>query len=195
MFKDNFIDDTKSGFAGAVYSASGKTDIINTIFDSNYVKSDNFADGGALAISGSSTITNSIFKNNYAEGTNTAKGGAIYVMGIDTLTISGSTFSQNETIGTNSRGGAIFTSSSLVVKGNTTFTSNTAAEGGAIYVEEIVENDSPESKLTVESGVIFDKNTANYEGGAIFNVSRHENTITGATFTSNEATKDRKSVV
>ena len=188
VFKDNFIDDTKSGFAGAVYSGSGKTDIINTIFDSNYVKSDNFADGGALAISGSSTITNSIFKNNYAEGTNTAKGGAIYVMGIDTLTISGSTFSQNETIGTNSRGGAIFTSSSLVVKGNTTFTSNTAAEGGAIYVEEIVENDSPESKLTVESGVIFDKNTANYEGGAIFNVSRHENTITGATFTSNEAT-------
>src|SRR5699024_9814088 len=100
VFKDNFIDDTKSGFAGAVYSGSGKTDIINTIFDSNYVKSDNFADGGALAISGSSTITNSIFKNNYAEGTNTAKGGAIYVIGIDTLTISGSTFSQNETIGT-----------------------------------------------------------------------------------------------
>ena len=42
--------------------------------------------------------------------------------------------------------------------------------------------------MTVESGAIFDKNTATTEGGAIYNASTHENTITGATFTSNEAT-------
>ena len=81
-------------------------------------------------------------------------------MGATTITVSGSTFSQNEAVGTDTYGGAIYNGSSLTIKDNTTFTSNSAYQGGAIYVAIVDEHTSPESKLTVENGVIFDKNTA-----------------------------------
>ncbi|QJW94360.1 hypothetical protein [Frigoriglobus tundricola] len=100
------------------------------------------------------SFANLTFRNGSLNGVDA--GGAIRSYG--TLIISGSTFSQNQTVG--SHGGAISAESGTLNITGSGFTGNSAASGGAIYINERV------STRITSSDVVL--NTATGNGGGIF---------------------------
>ncbi len=148
----------------------------------------NAADGGAISDdSGLLIVTNVAFTGNTASGDTSAgpgspNGGAI-VQGAGTLTLTGGRFatnSANPTLAGSGGGIALVPGGSLnevPATGNvmgTTFTSNTAGQGGAIY-------GFSRSMLTVSQSA-FATNTAN--GGAIYQ-QQGTTTVVASTFTGN----------
>ena len=112
--------------AGAAISlaAAGKLEANNVIFRMNYG-----VNGAAIGarFGGSMTIRNSLFENNRAY----LNGGAISMNGGGYANISGSSFIHNNAI----TGGAISTSSGILIVSNSTFVGNKAREGGAIAAD------------------------------------------------------------
>ena len=114
------------------------------------------------------TVSNSTFTENRATGSADAKGGAIYAKGdLDSdfshaLNVENSTFEKNHA---DTQGGAIYALDTITtISGKSSFTDNTAQNGGAIY------NDK--GTLIVQDGVEFRENSStaqNYGGGAIYN--------------------------
>lgn len=86
--------------------------------------------GGAISNAGTLTISNSIFSNN--DTNNSSSGGAIYNATGGTTTITGSTFAGNFSAYP-SGGGAIGNQGSMSISGST-FSSNSAGYGGAVYI-------------------------------------------------------------
>ena len=120
-----------------------------------------------------------LFKNNESEKT----GGAIANWGGD-LTVDNATFTGNKA---NTSGGAIYNDtyentngiSTVTINGDTTFSGNIAVNGGAIANSD----SSGAGSEVVVSGATFDTNTANGNGGAIYNNSVAD--FTDSKFTGN----------
>ena len=164
--------------SGSVLNISGQTTFSgNTVTDGN---------GGAIHNLGNAVITGTDSTNLVTFDGNKAKwnGGAIFNEG--TLNISNALFNQNGFVdgSTITKGGAIRNESTnnpaSLTLSDTTFSSNSAENGGAIY------NDSG-STLTINPNVAFNSNSAADNGGGIFNQGTA--TIDGASFNSNSATQ------
>ncbi|WP_458404599.1 Ig-like domain repeat protein [Methanobrevibacter sp.] len=197
VFIENSITDGLIGYGGAIYSEAGNMTVLNSTFTSNKAY-----DGGAILIgseSGHATIRNATFATNEAENNGGAinliasnvnittthfnnniakKGGAVYVGGnAITNYITLSTFTNNRANG--GRGGAVDWVASAGHITETNFTTNYADYGGALYM-------GGDSNNSVISHVIFDDNTALYNGGAIdWNATRGN--LTHTIFKNNKA--------
>ena len=170
-----------TGGAVSLWGVSGTIDNArfegNTASIKNVSVSDEAVYGGALytrsGIWGGEnntqlTVSDSTFTENRAEGSANAKGGAIYAKGDPdsdfnhVLNVENSTFEKNHA---DTQGGAIYAlDTTTIISGKSSFTGNTAQNGGAIY------NDK--GTLVVQDGVEFQENFStaqNYGGGAIYN--------------------------
>ncbi len=184
--KDAIISNASSnGNGGAINVQSGSVLNISgqTTFSGNTVTDGN---GGAIHNLGNAVITGTDSTNLVTFDGNKAKwnGGAIFNEG--TLNISNALFNQNGFVdgSTITKGGAIRNESTnnhaSLTLSNTTFSSNSAENGGAIF------NDSG-STLTINPNVAFNSNSAADNGGGIYNQGTA--TIDGASFNSNSATQ------
>ncbi len=170
------------GHGGAIETYGGVLSAGDCMFVGNSANGTGAA-GGALALMYSAnTITGGTFSGNTAYF-----GGAIQ-QNAGTMTVTGATFAGNRTAGDPTDtympgGGAIeiHNGATASVSGST-FAGNTAYAGGAIY------NDTYNGAVavaTVEDSV-FDSNTADYQGGAIYNYAMM--TVTDSVFTGNSVT-------
>ena len=91
------------------------------------------SNGAGVFNSGTLVVTNSTFFDNSArhDTSGSGSGGAIYNLG--TLTVTGSTFSTNGADPAPAAGGAIYNDVNALTISNSTFVSNTAGSGGAIF--------------------------------------------------------------
>ena len=151
--KNSNFTNNNAFYGGAVYvdGDSGHTNVTNVTFDRNNAA----VDGGAINLIASGVILNDTrFYNNTAQ----RNGGAVYVGGEGkTNVIYYSRFTDNKA---NSHGGAIDWRASAGEVMESNFVRNSAAYGGAIYLNGI----STGSKI---SHVYFAQNTASKNGGAI----------------------------
>ena len=189
----DFENNTVTGNGGAIFSSDTAMNLYNCNFNSN-----SGVVGGAIdTLDGNVTIENCSFRENNSSVT----GGAIYHSG-GTLTINGSSFESNTTVDdgggivnhsgelylTNSiftnnesgrSGGAIYSSEKVDIS-NSTFTSNTAINGGAVNLYG----------STITSSIIdnclFQDNDATGSGGGIYSVQRTLS-ILNSTFQNNTA--------
>ena len=157
---------------GAIYNV-GKLTIINSTIANNTAK-----EGGAIftndavAAGAGIIIENSIFENNVATGSDNFGGGAIFAQQIAELKITDSTFKDNKAQGTSS-GGAIFISHStadIIISGSEFIANHANGQesvgGGAIYMVG-TSNYERKGTLTI-SNTLFEDNTADANGGAIY---------------------------
>ena len=176
-------------YGGAIYF-NGNCIIINSTFKSNYAK----VNGGAIFSENKCLIINSTFKSNYAG----VSGGAIVSIGQCTITDSNFNFNNA------SFAGAIYSNNYTHIS-DSTFTNNHAqTNAGAIYLYEdsisYFRNDKFYSNHAEYGGaieiydstcymdnVIFNKNIANDEGGAIVARLYSNLTIINSNFKDNEA--------
>lgn len=161
--------------------------------------------GGAINNIGTTTIRNSEFSNSNAAirditGTNEGNGGAIYNAANATLDIDNTAFNQNgqftynngtETTVTTNSGGAIYNAADGIMniginsdKENMTFTSNVATQGGAIYNAG---NATIANAKFTENKAIEETEEGSGRGGAIFNYTDAEMSITNSEFADNSA--------
>ncbi|WP_458454515.1 right-handed parallel beta-helix repeat-containing protein [Methanobrevibacter sp.] len=174
---------------GAIYNV-GKLTIINSTIANNTAR-----EGGAiftnnaLAKGASISIENSIIENNIATGNDNLGGGAIFAQQLSALTISNTTFENNQAQ-TTSSGGAIFISHSNANMQITDseFISNHAngqegTGGGAIYFAGEGLTPYRTGTLTI-SNTIFEDNSADANGGAIYSRSTTVN-VEKSTFINN----------
>ena len=167
----SFDDNTSTGNGGAIYGQNAIT--TGTVVYSNNTAGGN---GGAIYVQNDATINaqpefnnnsaanggavyaqNNITVNGPAEfsaNEATSSGGALYAQNNVTIN-NGADFIANEA-GTN--GGAIFAAGTANVTGGGTFSGNTAANGAAIYADDV----------SLAGKTEFANNTATGDGGAIF---------------------------
>ena len=209
-----FYDNTAGYSGGAIYVGEGSKncEILNCLFDNNYVKNETNGHGGAIEwYSEKGIVYNTIFTNNHAYD-----GGAIYV-GSESgeINILESTFRNNHALTT---GGAISIVASAVTVNSSNFYDNNATRGGALFVggngtanyiyssvfegnKAIGELDSKGISLmnglggaidwVASSGYIIDtrftNNCADYGGGVYFGGKSNESVITNCKFIENKA--------
>ncbi|MCM1265220.1 MAG: hypothetical protein NC200_03390, partial [Candidatus Gastranaerophilales bacterium] len=165
---------------GAIYN-KGTLDIVSSTFgntNKKYKYSNNAVSGGAIYNEALATITSSKFYYNTAE----MNAAGIYNTG--DLVVEQSTFSYNKINAKNGIGGAILNSEGTVTITGTTFSSNSADLGGAVYNLGYMNIASAVSgKKTIKTA--FTSNTG-VSGGAIYNKGQMD--IDNATFTSNNST-------
>ncbi len=169
-----------TGHGGAIETYGGVFSASASIFTGNSANGFKAA-GGALALMYSAnTITGGTFSGNAAYF-----GGAIQ-QNAGTMTVTGASFFGNATAGDPSGtfmpgGGAIEIHSGATASiSGSTFGGNTAYAGGAIY------NDTFEGavcEVSVDAS-LFEANTADYQGGAIYNYAVMS--VTGSVFTGNK---------
>ena len=178
VFTGNASD---GGYGGAIGAyGDGPLDILDSEFAHNTAANH----GGAIDVHQETTITRTRFSYNHADG----EGGALGANG-GSLTISSSTFSHNSsdwvggaiwatdsggvsidkgtTFTTNSAvyaGGAIYASKALAISGSY-FSSNTARVGGAIWLNNITEQNV--ATLRAITSTRFTSNRAGAAGGAV----------------------------
>ena len=142
---------------GAIYANDQSEEIVinNSYFEHNYA----YSSGGAISLEASKvTIEGSTFRYNNA----TKSGGAVYVSGAAASNnVSYSVFENNWVANKiNGTGGAIDWLASAGLLTHSNFTNNTAAYGGAVYLNGISHNSNI-------SNSIFTSNYAYKNGGAI----------------------------
>ncbi|MBE6499311.1 MAG: hypothetical protein E7Z80_02010, partial [Methanobrevibacter thaueri] len=125
---------------------NNSADYMGTVFNGNYCNL---------------TVINSTFKDNRING---GDGGAI--TGYGNLTIINSIFANNTA--KSSRGGAIYCYNAHVIITNSTFTNNTAYQGGALYLEANMLNEIPQNPNVIITNTRFLNNHGEF-GGAILN--------------------------
>ena len=181
----NFINNTAEDYGGAIHVNKGfnlntgaqyigEATIINCTFDNNKVIGHDSYDrnvGGAVSTYGGTvTIINSTFNNNYARF-----GGAVAIEQYHGgMCVINSTFTNNEAI---RYGGAIYFDTVTPFTAevyNSTFDSNLAMVGGAIFIGD-----------GVVDGCSFTNNTATRNGGAL--VTSGDEIITNNDFANNTA--------
>ncbi len=142
------------------------------------------ASGGAIfASEANTTVDGCVFEDNQASAGN---GGAVNAKG-GSLTIVGGEFVGNSATG---NGGAVWGASEtgLVVRGGTRFEGNTAEDkGGGLYCD--VSADAPEAGPGAPScsftDVVFESNSGQEAGGALYGGGASYMTIDGCTFEDN----------
>jgi hypothetical protein len=157
---------------GGVVFLDFQTDLTvdNCTFIQNYAyeggvvyAADSFV-GGDISTPGTTIIRNSRFYNNTAD----VRGGVF--AGIRKLIVAGSVFSQNQarlsSVFQTCGGGAIFLSKSVLEANSSQFSNNFASQGGSI----LLSSDSGRCYGTVSTS-LFEKNSANVQGGSITCVS------------------------
>ena len=188
---------------GAIYVGPGSKncEILNCVFDNNWVENDANGHGGAIEwYSEKGTVYNSNFTNNYAYD-----GGAIYVgSGSGEINVTKSTFRDNYAFTT---GGAISIDASSVTVNESNFYDNRAVNGGALYVggngttnyiyssifegNNATNGDGGAIHWVASSATIQDSaltgNYANYGGGIYFGGKAAESRIYNCNFTDNHA--------
>lgn len=157
--KANFTGNT-ADYGGSIYVNSGSLTFTGTAAYGSDISPNSASYGGAVYISGGTLSYRS--KATFSYNTASINGGAILVSG-DTATLTFTTsadFTGNSAV---SDGGAIYwhKSSSPSFASGTSFTSNSAENGGAIYLISAL-------TLTDTNGYIFRDNTASGNGGAIY---------------------------
>ncbi|MCL2115282.1 MAG: hypothetical protein FWH29_03580 [Methanobrevibacter sp.] len=151
-----FGNNTATNYGGAISAVNSNITVIGSTFSYNNVTGNN-SFGGAIYNTGDNlTIVNSSFIQNRA----TSFGGAIYNTG-DNPTIIDSILRDNHAI----NGGGIFNSGEHLNVVTSTFTGNSAREGGSLSNGGGISNSG--ANLTIENS-IFTDNHAN-TGGAIYN--------------------------
>src|SRR5512135_2832019 len=143
---------------GAIYNDHGTVNIINSKLFSNTVGSG--WSGGAIASFGVLNIRGSEFAYNSA-----GNGGALFPRESTSFTtISGSNFHDNYTTNTtNGWGGAMLVWNGAQMNiDSTSFISNTAQQGGAIYVTSV-------SVITMTNSSMVRNQATATQGGAIYN--------------------------
>lgn len=167
-FKNN---SSESG--GGVLFTNGKLNITGGTFENNQGKY-----GGALWIGSKSTETveNATFRNN--KTTSSYGGGAIW--GSNEFKVKNSTFEKNQQNQPVGWGGAIYSVKNMTIEGST-FKENEANVGGALAIHDGM-------KMTVKDSK-FIGNSATFAGAISIGASTEESTMSGCTFTENEATK------
>jgi len=205
-----FSNNSADADAGGVFytgGGNGKSELKNTIFESNYAKKN----GGVIGNYSPLEITNCKFTDNIAEG----QGGVIYSGGSQVVTFTGGNdemaiISGNKTTATTGYGGAVTIGSGKVEITDYKFDGNTATslQGGAIYVTgsgsnystitgcEFVNNTAKEAgalhvgnsgKVNVYTSE-FTTNSATTNGGAVSSNGGGAYNIYTSTFTENSAT-------
>ncbi len=182
-----FIQNTAvTGNGGAIYAnfSAQKISMDDVTFSGNTAKSS----GGAIYMkSGDIKFSDMTFSGNKA-----ASGGAFWFgnNGNGTLLMTGeNTFTDNSATG---NGGAIYfckgkiggnpeTPNVMTISGTNTFSGNSAAIGGAIYVDG---GTSQLNTLVVEGNALFEYNTAVNKGGAVY-IGGGTTLFTGTTFADN----------
>lgn len=184
----NASNTNPAGLGGGICiftDGSGAITVTNTEFKNNTTD----YRGGAMYIGGKGThtITDCKFESNksvLANGTLSNNGGAILIEKAGTTSISGSTFDGNQA----GNGAAItnFCTKTVTISG-CEFKNGVALNGaGAIYVENT-------TAVTEISNTTFTKNSAK-DGGAIHAKKYKTLSLTGCTFTDNEATRNGNTI-
>jgi predicted outer membrane repeat protein len=177
------FEDNSALNGGAIFSGKASNDTFTpqyftvTVGDGAQFNNNSAEDGGAIYTNVNSAFNlgdNVSFTNNNASG----NGGAIA-----SLSPSGVSTGINSVFEGNSAasGGAVYTGSPYAfvdIGRSAQFISNSADYGGAIY------NGGTTSTLT---NAVFTGNTAEHDGGAIYNDSNQTLILTGSTFTNNSA--------
>ena len=198
LIESSTFRDNHATYGGAIYSSNTNFKVIDSSFDSNYA----YKYGGAIASDSSSdlTVINTFFNNCY---TLTNAGGAIYSKE-STLNIRKSNFTScNATFGgaicdlqSNSsidsiisndneaiyQGGSIYKMYGTITILSSSFSSNKALSGGAIFIDN-------SSEVSIKSSK-FNLNEANYEGGAIYTILNKKESVTSNTYNNNKASKE-----
>ena len=152
--ESHFENNEADNWGGAIFTTKDAT-IENSTFTSNEAKQ-----GGAIQSQGSMTIENSKFTSNTA-----GKGGAVYAeSSTGTVTFKNDTFTSNKAT---EDGGAIYTVPKTTIE-KTTFETNEAASGGAIYAFYNIQADKGSDLTITESK--FLNNLAKKDGGAIYDM-------------------------
>ncbi|MCR5260788.1 MAG: hypothetical protein K6C94_03010 [Candidatus Gastranaerophilales bacterium] len=163
---------------GAVYNDENA--LASTIGPATFTKN-TATSGGALynaATANALLLDDAAFGDGTEANANTAvNGGAVYNTGL--LVTGDTTFNYNKAVtaeeGVDTKGGAIYNAGTLTSGAGTTYISNTAKQGGAIYNIET----AAESSIV---GSTFTKNSATDVGGAIVNDAANLLTIDSSTF-------------
>lgn len=123
----------QAGNGGAIYPrfAAAVTVITGTTFDFNFTTNATNGWGGAMLLWDGAPVT--LVQDNFHDNSARIYGGAVYVQGPSGLTISATQFYSNAGQVSPSQGGAIFSQGTLSVT-NSTFDSNHAGNGGAIFM-------------------------------------------------------------
>ena len=190
---DSYFSGNTANRAGAIYNDGGFEFNGNVTFDNNIATGASRAPGGGAILNADGTVSfqegsTVIFTNNKATG----DGGAILnatrltdrTNSFDLTKVDSVTFSNNKATG---NGGAVANIEFADVEGTfkankATFSTNSAANGGAIYNDSIAELTDSE----------FIGNTSSTYGGAIMSTEGSDLTITKGTFTGNKVTGDVK---
>jgi uncharacterized repeat protein (TIGR01451 family) len=167
---------TSAGLGGAIYS-NGALALTGDV-----TLRDSFADnsGGAIFSDGDPgstlTITGATFERN---GTGDSEdGGAVYDGSPNSMSITKSLFRNNDAT-TTGAGGAVYNNGGPATVDQTTFASNTADQGGAIYWEA-------NTSVSVTNST-FDGNVASTQGGAVYDNDSSSMTLSSDSFTHNSA--------
>jgi len=171
---------------GAILSHQGSLTIIDSTFTDNYSK----ISGGAIVVVGSSlTITNSTFTGNLIvrEGGSGGRGGAVAVHEGTQMTVTGSEFTDNLATG----GGAIYVfKTSSAITGSTFADNDADGSGGGAVTSKASELTIADSEFTSNYGGICCgaiEFIGHYFDGYTMTLFDVDFTITGSTFTENEA--------
>lgn len=225
-----FLNNTSNSHGGAIYLSNGHNLTIgdNAKFVGNSANG-NLGNGGAIYSYNSKTNSNTVKIGNNAEFSNNTtlnkEGGAIYNGTGTTLEIgSNSIFANNSANGKASKGGAIYNiGTAMTIGDNSSFISNKAVQGGAIFQNVdaelnlnnalfsqniatgnatssaggalfISEKDTSAVNIT---NSIFDGNKSDVAGGAIMqaNGSTAAITIDNTVFTNNQAGAEGGSII
>ncbi|MBQ7814085.1 MAG: hypothetical protein IJ387_06280, partial [Thermoguttaceae bacterium] len=174
----SFADGVATAQGGAIYNDGGELVVDGGVENSSFVGNQAVYGGAIVNYQGVATIVGATFVANKATGS----AGAVDNYG--ELTLDGVSFENNEAA---VAGGAIYNSESAssadaysVALQDVVFKGNTAAQGGAIY-------NAKGSVVEATGAVSFEANSAEKEGGAIYNLGT-TTFATGATFSANSAT-------
>ena len=154
-----------TGHGGAIETYGGTLSVADTFFAGNSANGTGAAGGAMALMFSNNTITGGTFSGNAAYF-----GGAIQ-QNAGSMTVTEALFSGNTTVGDPTDayapgGGAIeiHNGATASISGST-FSANASRSGGAIYNDTY---NTAVSAATVD-GCLFDANTADYQGGAIYN--------------------------
>ena len=149
--------DPYSSVGGGIYAADGSSiSILESSFTNNY------AYGGGGAIAGGANVSLVISDSEFQANTTMYSGGAILLKEGGSLRVEGSVFRDNEAGPQRTYGGGIFLEGGTATINQTTFTGNSALQGGAIWGRE--------SHLTITDSTIADNTAGNElgQGGGIY---------------------------
>lgn len=186
-------------YGGAIYTTNTNLKVVNSNFENNHA----YKYGGAIASESDSVLTviNSIFNKCY---TLTNAGGAIYSKE-SSLNVRKSNFTScNATFGAvicdlksdsnidsifasnnfaDYHGGAVYKMYGKINITSSSFDSNKALSGGAVFI------DNSSEVLIISSK--FNANTAEYDGGAIYTILNEKESVVSNIYTNNKAKNEK----